>query len=122
VSPIDAHQARSGSGHCRGGTVRYVLANYPERGWANCRCADLSDSGAVLVLYGPPWPRYESERQLVIEIHSSGPSGDGPVQVAGTVGSIRVTEHGWLRVEVEFADPNAEQHDRPRSRLQRAVF
>jgi hypothetical protein len=88
-----------------------MLANHPERGWAHCRCSGLFETGAVLVLSGPPWPRYESERQLVIALDGGPSASSGQVVVTGAVRDVAVTECGWLRVDVTFANLTAEQRD-----------
>jgi PilZ domain-containing protein len=91
--------------------ARFVLLNHPERGWGSCRIADFSCSGAGLVLLGPPWPRYRSERRLLIRLDADEATSDPHVDFLEVlVRNTRVTEEGWLRVGVEFIALTAGQH------------
>jgi hypothetical protein len=84
-------------------TGRFMLLEHPERGWGPCRLADISPSGAGLVLFGPPWPRYESELHLFIRLDTDEASGGRPVPyLEAVVRNTCSTDEGLLRVGVEF--------------------
>jgi hypothetical protein len=91
-------------------SARYLLLNHPERGWGSCRIADLSRSGAALVLIGPPWPRYPSELRLLIRLDSAEATSGIPVDFLEVlVRNTSATEEGWLRVGAEFIAQTAGQ-------------
>jgi hypothetical protein len=80
----------------------YMLVNHPERGWGKCRILDVSASGVGLELLGPPWPRTESEKSLLVKLDASAPVDDTAVQLPGLVRNCGATSRGFLRVGVEF--------------------
>jgi hypothetical protein len=80
----------------------YMLANHPERGWGKCRILDVSASGVGLELLGPPWPRTESEKSLLVKLDASAPVDETAVQLPGLVRNCGATSRGFLRVGVEF--------------------
>jgi c-di-GMP-binding flagellar brake protein YcgR len=83
--------------------ARFMLLQHPERGWGSCRLVDVSRGGAGLVLFGPPWPRYRSERHLFIRLDADEATGDRLVPyLEVVVRNTCVTEAGWLRAGVEF--------------------
>jgi hypothetical protein len=88
------------------GNARYMLANYPERGWASCRLVDLSRRGAGFVLFGEPRPRYAPERRLLIQLDADGSTGDPTAPLLALVRHVGVTPEGWLRLGVEFITDN----------------
>jgi hypothetical protein len=97
-----------------------MLADHPEQGWATCRVTDVSPGGAGLVLFGPPWPRYPSERRLVVEVVPvTSETGTSAVPFTALVRNAGATEQGRLRVGVEFVALNADQRDLVLSLLQR---
>jgi hypothetical protein len=90
---------------------RFLLFNHPERGWGSCQIADLSRSGAGLVLFVPPWPRYRSELRLLIGLDADDATCDPHVDFLEVfVRNTSVTDEGWLRVGVEFIALTAGQH------------
>jgi hypothetical protein len=79
------------------------LLNYPERGWGACRFADVSDRGAGLILFGPPWPRYRFELSLLISPSAGVATCDAPLGALEViVRNASATVEGLLRVGVEF--------------------
>jgi len=101
-------------------SARYMLADHPEQGWASCRVTDVSPGGAGMVLFGPPWPRYPSEWRLVVELVGvTSATETSAVPFTACVRNAGATEHGRLRVGVEFVALNAEQRDLVLSLLQR---
>jgi c-di-GMP-binding flagellar brake protein YcgR len=85
----------------------YMLANHPERGWGKCRILDVSASGVGLELLGPPWPRTESEKSLLVKLDANAPVDETAVQLPGLVRNCGATSRGFLRVGVEFLGLNA---------------
>src|SRR5262245_54085771 len=80
-----------------------MLLQHPELGWGPCRLADISPSGAGLVLFGPPWPRYEAERHLFVRLDTNEVSSEPPLPyLEALVRNTCSTEAGLLRVGVEF--------------------
>jgi c-di-GMP-binding flagellar brake protein YcgR len=89
----------------------FLLLNHRERGWGSCKIADFSRSGAGLVLFGPPWPRYRSERRLLIRLDADEATCDPHVDFLEVlVRNTSATEEGRLRVGVEFVALTAGQH------------
>ena len=80
----------------------YMLANHPELGWGKCRILDVSASGVGLELLGPPWPRSESEKSLLVKLDANAPSDEEIVELPGLVRNCGATSRGFLRVGVEF--------------------
>jgi hypothetical protein len=80
----------------------YMLANHPELGWGKCRILDVSASGVGLELLGPPWPRSDSEKSLLVKLDANAPTDDDIVQLPGLVRNCGATSRGFLRVGVEF--------------------
>jgi c-di-GMP-binding flagellar brake protein YcgR len=81
-----------------------MMVAHPERGWGSGRITDISRGGAGLVLFGPPWPRYQSERHLFIRLDVSESISDQPLPFLECVVRCNcATQGGWLRVGVEFA-------------------
>jgi hypothetical protein len=80
----------------------YMLANHPERGWGKCRILDVSASGVGLELFGPPWPRNDSEKSLLVKLDAAVPVEASAVQLPGFVRNCGATPRGFLRVGVEF--------------------
>jgi c-di-GMP-binding flagellar brake protein YcgR len=80
----------------------YMLANHPERGWGKCRILDVSASGVGLELLGPPWPRTDSEKSLLVKLDANAPVDETVVQLPGLVRNCGATSRGFLRVGVEF--------------------
>jgi hypothetical protein len=56
-------------------SARHALTHHQERGWGPCRVEDFSRTGAGFVLLGPPWPRYESELELLVRLDADPASG-----------------------------------------------
>jgi hypothetical protein len=80
--------------------ARYLIVEHADRGWGTCRVVDRSEGGAALLLSGPPWPRYRSEWRLLLEIADGTDEGERIACVRNTT----VTEHGRVRLGVEFVD------------------
>ena len=109
-APCNLERRREPRTHV-GRAARFLLFNHPERGWGSCRIADFSRSGAGLVLLGPPWPRYRSERRLLIRLDGDDATSDPHVDFLEVlVRNTGATEEGWLRVGVEFVALTAAQH------------
>ena len=87
----------------------YMLANHPELGWGKCRILDVSASGVGLELFGPPWPRSDSEKSLLVKLDASAPVEDGAVQLPGLVRNCGATSRGFLRVGVELLGLTADE-------------
>ena len=87
----------------------YMLVNHPELGWGKCRILDVSASGVGLELLGPPWPRSDDEKSLLVKLDASAPVDEGGVQLPGLVRNCGATSRGFLRVGVEFLGLNAEE-------------
>jgi len=83
-------------------SARFMLLEHPERGWGSCRITDISSGGAGLVLLGPPWPRYRSERRLFIQLDADSADGAAVPYLEVIVRHAGATGEGWLRVGVEF--------------------
>ena len=90
-------------------SAQFMLANHPERGWGACRISDFSRTGAGLVLFGPPWPRYPSEQRLLVRITDGVVRDQSVAPLEVVIRNSTATEEGWLRVGVEFAAPDADQ-------------
>jgi hypothetical protein len=87
----------------------YMLVNHPERGWGKCRILDVSASGVGLELLGPPWPRSDSEKSLLVKLDAHAPVDEAAVQLPGLVRNCGATSRGFLRVGVEFLGLNADE-------------
>jgi PilZ domain len=87
-----------------------MMLEHPEQGWGSGRLTDISRGGAGLVLFGPPWPRYQSEWQLFIRLDADESTIDAPLPyLEVVVCNTCATEGGYLRVGVEFAALTASQ-------------
>ena len=92
--------------------MRYQLANHPDRGWGIGRLQDLSRSGVGLILYGPAWPRDESELDLLLEFETD-PLTSRPrlAPLRFRVRNTTAAQHGWLRIGAEGITVDAAQRE-----------
>ncbi|HZP28522.1 MAG TPA: PilZ domain-containing protein [Acidimicrobiia bacterium] len=87
----------------------YMLVNHPERGWGKCRILDVSASGVGLELFGPPWPRTDDEKSLIVKLDPNAPVDECAVQLPGLVRNCGATPRGFLRVGVEFVGLSSDE-------------
>ena len=87
----------------------FMLLNHPERGWGSGKIADVSRTGAGLVLFGPPWPRYGSELRLLVRLQANGAADRNVAPLEVMIRNTTATGEGWLRVGVEFVAGDTDQ-------------